>query len=166
MKSIHAKIGVDSFEKLISISKISYHGYGQNPTLSGEVVDSIISYCIEKTYNDIYSKLDTHEAPLPLTPPETSKSQKLYNLYQTVKSLRKAGKTDTHIVSYMNRNKEPTPDNVFSIRPLKQIKLTPARWVIEDVRFLMNIDAVNEFLVELNKRTQRISTNTSTAEKP
>ncbi|MBC3227482.1 hypothetical protein [Serratia fonticola] len=164
MKSINANLGQDNFEKLIFISKSAHPEYFNNPTLSGKVVDSIVSYCIEKVYNDIYSKLNISDAPLPLIPPITKKSQKLYNLYQVANSLRKAGKTNAHIVHHMNSNQEPTPDDVFDRKPLKGSK--PTRWKKEDVEFLLDVNVLNEFLDALNHRSQRIITSTSTAEKP
>lgn len=152
MKSINAKIGEDCFEKLIYISKNNHPDYAINPTLSGETVDNLISYCIESVYIKLHSKQKVDGAPLPLFPPRTTKGQKLYYLYQVVNSLRKEGKTAPHIVNYMNTKREPTPDNVFVRKTLKQIESKPSRWSIEDVKFLQDVEAVNAFLDELNKR--------------
>lgn len=166
MKSINAAIGLDCFSRLVCICNSRHPEYGNHPTLSGKVIDEAISYCIERVYYEINSKLSGENLPTPIVPPETIKSQKLYNLYQIAKSMRKNGKTNAHIVHYMNVNKEPTSDDVFGPRPLKQIALKPTKWKKEDVDFLLDTDALNECLAKLNSRPQRSATSTVTAVKP
>jgi hypothetical protein len=151
--SITAKLGSDTFSKLAIILKQNHPLTSDKMPKSGAAIDATISYCIELAYNAFFEQRGEVGMPDCILPPETKKAEKLYFIYQQVKTLRDGGMSPINIAHLMTCEQMPTADDLFTSRAVKHIK--PTRWTKEDVKYVLNTNELNALMRDLNGRRQR-----------
>lgn len=151
--SITAKIGSDTLSKLTILLKGNHPLASDKIPKSGAAIDATISYCIELAYNAFFEQEGKDCMPACILPPETKKAEKLYFVYQQVKTLRDGGMSPIRIANCMTGEQMPTADNLCKSGAIKHIK--PTRWTKEDVQYILNTDELNALIRELNGRRQR-----------
>ena len=151
--SITTKMGSDTFSKLeILLKKNHALTRGKMPK-SGETIDATISYCIELAYHAFLQYRSCDGMPDCIVLPETIKAEKLYYIYQQVKTMSDGGMSPVSIANRMTGQQMLTADDLYLVRALKHTK--PTRWTKEDVQHVLNTDALNVLMRELNGRQQR-----------
>lgn len=151
--SITAKIGSDTFLKLEILSKKNHALTRGMMPKSGETIDATISYCIELAYHAFLKYRSRNGMPDCIVLPETIKAEKLYYIYQQVKTMSDGGMSPVSIANRMTGQQMLTADDLCLVRALKHTK--PTRWTKEDVQYVLNTDELNVLMRELNGRQQR-----------
>lgn len=157
---IYPKIGADSLRKLHFIASVLYPEWAREGKKSGDPLNQTLSYCIEATYNILEKSRAMPPIYDALPPPKTVKAQALYDIFQRITTMKDKGKSLTEIVAYLNQAGYPTPDDLYSTKPLTAINFKISRWEKRDVRMLFADgsqpgELLRQYLDKLNKRSQR-----------
>lgn len=151
--SITSKLGSDTFSKLAILLQKNNSLSSNRMPKSGAAIDATISYCIELAYNAFMERGSKDGMPVCILPPETKKAEKLYSIYQQVRTLKDGGMGLTRIAGCMTLEQYPTADNVYTSRTVKHMKAT--RWTVLDVKYVLNTRELNSLMRMLNGKRQR-----------
>ncbi|HEJ9059014.1 TPA: hypothetical protein SML50_003314 [Serratia fonticola] len=115
-------------------------------------LSQVISFCINKTYEQLYAEEEEQELPTTYAlPANNARSQELYDRYQTASYWQSNGLSDTAIKNKLNKEGYRPPNRIPSTIPgLKSNGGSPL-WTVQQVKDLLDFEILNADLNDLNE---------------